>query len=55
MTDKLTESSSQDFQLEYQYVLAILIDIAVSGKTAEECYELARATLDDLGVSEYDD
>ena len=55
MTDKLTEAISQDFQLEYQYVLAILIDIAVSGKNAEACHELAKDTLDDLGVSDYDD
>ena len=55
VVDKLVEPISQDFQLEYQYALAILIDIAVSGKTAKECYALAKATLDDLGVSDYDD
>jgi hypothetical protein len=55
MTDKLVESISQDFQLEYQYAVAILIDIAVSGKTAKACHKLAKATLDDLGVSDYDD
>lgn len=55
MADKLAEPISQDFQLEYQYAVAILIDIAVSGKTAKECYALAKSTLDNLGVSDYDD